>query len=105
MDNREELLNKSGENIANLIKLLILHEENITNLNLNPCNILQHVTQCIYQNIMNPINQICPISHENFHQTDDVILLPNCQHIYKRIPILNWLSQNNKCPLCRTIVL
>ena len=34
MDNREELLNKSGENIANLIKLLILHEENITNLNL-----------------------------------------------------------------------
>ena len=103
MDNREALLIKSNENIANLIKLLILHEENIAKF--YSYNILENVTQCVYQNIMNPINQTCPITHENFHQTDNVILLPNCQHIYKRIPILNWLSQNNKCPLCRTIVL
>ena len=41
MDNREALLIKSNENIANLIKLLILHEENIAKF--YSYNILENV--------------------------------------------------------------
>ena len=128
VDERETLLNTSGNNISNLIALMTMHEENISRYSrgldidiqllslLTPhitgatlqntinttSTILQNVNQCIYQNIESPLNQTCPITHENFQPADEVILLNNCQHIFKRTAIIRWLQRNNTCPACRT---
>ena len=118
MDDREALLTTSGENIRNIIALMMRHEENISNyargldidiqlLNLltphiTQAHILQNVNQCIYQNISSPLNSVCPITHENFQPMDEVIILNNCQHIFKRASIIRWLQRNNNCPVCRT---
>ena len=121
MNDRERVLTQSGNNITNLITLMTLHEENISRNSriveadnqlltmltsyLSSETILQHVNQCIYQNIIEPINQTCPITRENFQPTDEVIMLNNCNHIFKRPSIIRWLQRNNTCPVCRANVL
>ena len=117
---RERLLNKSSDNIANLINLLTIHEENISRysrgldidvqlisllapMNRND-NILQHVTQTTYQDIIEPINDTCPITHDIFLPTDEVVFLNSCRHIFKKNPILSWLRRHNNCPMCRVTI-
>ena len=112
---RERLLNKTSDNISHLIQLMTIHEENVSRyargldidvqlLSLLTSTItdhLQYVTQCAYQNILNPINEACPITHEVFGPTDEVAMINRCRHIFKKNAILRWLQINNNCPVCR----
>jgi hypothetical protein len=116
---RERLLNKSSDNIANLINLLTIHEENISRYSrgldidvqlisllapMNQNNILRHVTQIAYEDIEDPINDTCPITHDTFLPTDEVVLLNSCRHIFKKNAILSWLRRHNNCPMCRVTI-
>ena len=116
MSEGERLLIRSGENISNLITLMTLHEENVSrhlrgldvefsNLLLSYLNRPQSIRQCIYQNIISPINTICPITQELFQPNDEIIMLSNCGHVFQKNSILIWLNQNSTCPCCRTNVL
>ena len=113
---RERLLNKTSDNIAQLIQLMTIHEENLSRYArgldidirvlslLTPDisgNNLNHLTQCTYENIINPMNDECSITHETFQPTDEVAMINRCRHIFKKNALLNWLSITNNCPLCR----
>jgi hypothetical protein len=126
---RERLLNKTSDNISNLIHLMTIHEENLTryvrgldidvqlfsllspiNTNTNidtdtDNNITQNTTLSLYQDIINPINDTCPITHDIFLPTDEVILLNVCRHIFKKNSILNWFRRHHNCPVCRVTIL
>jgi len=130
MDNRERLLLKSSNNITNLLCIMRLHEENITNFNrsqevdinvftlnipfLNSSSILnspnlfnvssiQHlITDALYSNIVNPLNTECPITHDTFLPNDQVVMINSCRHIFKKTSIMRWLTRNQTCPCCRT---
>jgi len=116
---RERLLNKSSDNISNLINLLTIHEENISRYSrgldidiqlisliapINTNDISQHVTHSIYQDITEPINDTCPITHDTFLPMDEVVLLNRCRHIFKKNAILSWLRRHNNCPMCRVTI-
>ena len=116
---RERLLIKTGENISNLIQLMTIHEDSVSRYVrgmdidiqlislLSPINsyITQNTTQYLYQDIITPINDTCPITHDTFLPTDEVILLNRCRHIFKKNSILNWFSRHDTCPVCRITIL
>ena len=129
MDNRERLLLKSSNNISNLLSIMRLHEENITIYNrtqeldinvltfslpmLNSLNLsnsssfnvssIQHlITDTSYSDISNPLNTECPITHDTFLPTDQVLMINSCRHIFKKTSLVSWLIRNQTCPCCRT---
>jgi hypothetical protein len=44
---------------------------------------------------------ICPISHENFEEGEQIVRINHCEHIFKTEPIMRWFRQNKRCPVCR----
>jgi hypothetical protein len=56
--------------------------------------------EIIFENIENPFNTACPITHENFSNDDNVLQL-RCGHIFNTEAIRRWLRSNVTCPMCR----
>ena len=54
-----------------------------------------------FRDIPNPLNHSCPISQVDFSNTDIVIILKECRHIFCPISLLRWFERNVHCPLCR----
>lgn len=144
MSDRRRLLTRSSENITQLIRLAIMHEENLQNeynnrdreleriprtrqnrnIEFNTFEIditdlldryldnsnnvfdissIQHLmTTTTFNTILNPVNTSCPISHEEFVSTDEVIMINQCRHIFKKNSLLNWLTRRQTCPCCRS---
>ena len=144
MSDRRRLLTRSSENITQLIRLAIMHEENLQNeynnrdreleriprsrqnrnIEFNTFEIditdlldryldnsnnvfdissIQHLmTTTTFNTILNPVNTSCPISHEEFVSTDEVIMINQCRHIFKKNLLLNWLTRRQTCPCCRS---
>jgi hypothetical protein len=54
-----------------------------------------------YCDIARPINTQCPISMDDFTDTDMVTVIRPCGHIFHTEHLLNWFSTNCRCPVCR----
>jgi hypothetical protein len=54
-----------------------------------------------YCDIVSPINRSCPISLENFHDTDTVSIIRYCGHIFHTEHLTTWFRTNCRCPICR----
>lgn len=54
-----------------------------------------------YENILNPINDSCVISYENFNKNSQVICIKQCNHIFNFTPFMTWIINNHTCPICR----
>jgi hypothetical protein len=54
-----------------------------------------------YCDILNPINRSCPISLENFSDSDNVTVIRYCGHIFNRNQLNTWFRSNCRCPVCR----
>lgn len=146
MSDRRRLLIRSGENITQLIRLALMHEENLQNeyntrdrereleriprnranrniefstFEIDITDLLdryldnsnnnfdissnQHlITTTTFNTILNPVNSSCPITHEEFILTDEVIMINQCRHIFKKNALLTWLSRRHTCPCCRS---
>lgn len=126
MEHRESLLMRSSENISRMITLMELHEENIRRqgsveidvqlINLlaprrtidvafDISNVAHLITSGPYGTLTNPINTTCPITHDVFTPTDNVIMINACRHTFKRNSLIRWLNRHQTCPCCRTILL
>ena len=44
---------------------------------------------------------ICPITLDNFIIGETISEIRQCNHIFKKNGLMNWLSRNIKCPICR----
>jgi hypothetical protein len=155
MSERRRLLSRSSENLTSLIRLALLHEENIQNEyaerrairttqnrtipnyeihtyefnimdlldryidpsynrrqtendgsnNVFDVSSIEHLlTYAQYSTIVNPINNECAITHEEFENDDSIIMINECRHIFKRVPFLNWLRFRQTCPCCRIML-
>lgn len=67
----------------------------ISDINVDIFNILN------YQNIRNPINDICPITRDRFHSIQNVLMIRKCKHIFNKSALTRWIENNNTCPTCR----
>jgi hypothetical protein len=54
-----------------------------------------------YCNISRPINSQCPISMDDFMDTDIVTIIRPCGHIFHTEQLMNWFRSNCRCPVCR----
>jgi len=54
-----------------------------------------------YRDIISPLNHSCPISLEEFSDTDMVSVIRQCGHIFKTDELNTWFRSNCKCPVCR----
>ena len=52
--------------------------------------------------IENPINDICPITRDRFYNTQNVMMIGCCKHIFNKSSLNIWIQNNNTCPSCRT---
>jgi len=54
-----------------------------------------------YCDIARPINTSCPISMDDFSDTDMVTVIRHCGHTFHTDHIMNWFRSNCRCPVCR----
>ena len=54
-----------------------------------------------FNNIIDPLNNSCPITLDNFNEDDNVALIKYCGHIFNPTDLLNWFTTENRCPVCR----
>jgi hypothetical protein len=54
-----------------------------------------------FSEIVEPINNSCPISLDVFNDNDIVTVIRRCGHIFNTIQINAWFSANCRCPICR----
>lgn len=54
-----------------------------------------------YCDIVTPRNRSCPISLENFNDTDMVTVVRQCGHIFNSEELYTWFRSNSRCPVCR----
>lgn len=95
-DNNISANNNSVNDIINLLNSYTMIS-NLTN-----DEIIQRTTRLLrYNEIENPINDRCPISHELFHHDDEVTQIIPCGHIFNNTEINTWFNQNLHCPVCR----
>jgi hypothetical protein len=80
----------------------------ILNSFLQPINITPTPTQIenatrniLYGDILDPINNSCPISLESFIDTSNVTMIRHCRHIFNTSSLMSWFNSNCKCPVCR----
>ena len=80
----------------------------ILNSFLEPINIvptqiqIENATRTIvYGDILEPINNSCPISLETFLDTSRVSMIRHCRHIFNTSSLMSWFNSNCKCPVCR----
>lgn len=52
--------------------------------------------------IEEPINDICPITRERFHDEQNVLMICSCKHIFNSSSLKIWIRNNNSCPSCRS---
>jgi hypothetical protein len=63
---------------------------------------IQHlITNTTYNTIVNPVNTVCSITHDEFVDTDEVIMINQCRHIFKKNALMTWLTRRQTCPCCR----
>jgi len=91
----------TNENISNQFSRII-------NSFLEPINITPTQTQIenstrniVYGDILDPINNSCPISLEPFTDTSNVTMIRHCRHIFNTNSLISWFNTNCKCPVCR----
>jgi len=80
----------------------------IFNSFLEPVNIIPTQSQIenatrniIYGDILDPINNSCPISLEPFTDISNVTMIRHCRHIFNTNNLMSWFNSNCKCPVCR----
>jgi hypothetical protein len=54
-----------------------------------------------FETILNPINNVCSITHDVFEPTQQVARIRHCGHIFNADSLTHWLRMNNTCPTCR----
>jgi hypothetical protein len=57
--------------------------------------------RAMYCDIVSPINRSCPISLENFNDSETVSVIRYCGHIFHTEHLNRWFRTNCRCPVCR----
>jgi hypothetical protein len=59
------------------------------------------VTVARFRDILNPLNDRCPISLIPFAGNDEVMRIARCGHVFGMIELSTWFQCNARCPVCR----
>jgi len=96
-DNLINTTNVTNQNINNLLQSFFDPVE----IYPTPGQIETSTRITLYRNILRPINTSCPISLENFNDSDLVTVIRHCGHIFNTHEVNYWFRNNYRCPVCR----
>jgi hypothetical protein len=54
-----------------------------------------------FSDIIRPTNSSCPISLDTFNESDQVVIIRYCGHIFKPESLNTWFQSHCICPVCR----
>ena len=106
----------TDNNIVDLFNVVITNENiRLNNANTNSSNTNSNAfdtfvfdndifVESTYSEIISPISTSCPITREDFVENDQVIMIRECRHIFKRGAFQRWIQNNHTCPCCRIIL-
>lgn len=81
-----------------------LNENNVSDIsNLIQSNDILDIEK--YEQIQNPINDVCPITRERFHSEQNVMMICSCKHIFNKSSLNIWINSHDSCPYCRQNIL
>lgn len=63
--------------------------------------IQQVTTRDLFGNMVNPLNEQCPIRLTSFLMEDMVLKINGCGHIFFENELTQWFQRNTRCPACR----
>jgi hypothetical protein len=97
---------------ANLFSMLYTYTQPITRTTNNgadtrgpaiptPEQIRRATLNTTYSNIINPVNNTCPISRDEFEDESEITMIRGCNHIFNRFSLREWFVNNSTCPMCR----
>ncbi len=75
----------------------------LTNVIVRPSNEeIRNATRVFtYSNGSEIFNSRCYITMEDFEEGDELCEILHCKHTFKKEPLMNWFSENVRCPVCR----
>ena len=98
------IIKVDAKQIVDLFNVVITNENMRLNnrenaaANANASDIYLETT---YSQINSPLSTSCPITREDFLDTDAVIMIRECRHVFKKTAFQTWIENNNTCPCCR----
>jgi hypothetical protein len=54
-----------------------------------------------YADIDDPTITLCPITQTDFHDTDEVMRIRACGHVFSSHALREWFTHSVRCPVCR----
>lgn len=98
--NRNSVNNNNSNITNNLSRILssFLDPVNIVPTQVQIENATRNIT---YGDILDPINNSCPISLEQFTDSSVVTMIRHCRHIFNTNSLMAWFNNSCKCPICR----
>jgi hypothetical protein len=77
-------------------------EQNESDHNYLSYDTIQIATTLIpFCTIIDPKNEICPISQIQFEEIDCIMQIKHCKHNFNPYSLFRWLDSNSTCPMCR----
>ena len=55
----------------------------------------------IFNQIVQPINDTCPITRNRFNDDDTVLQILECRHCFNPTSLRRWFETSVRCPICR----
>ena len=63
--------------------------------------IIEATQVLLFRELVQPINNTCPITQDAFQPNDIIIQISHCGHNFKPAALRRWFEGNCHCPLCR----
>jgi len=92
---------RTNANISNQFSRILNSFLEPVNITPTPTQIENATRNILYGDILDPINNSCPISLESFIDTSNVTMIRHCRHIFNTSSLMSWFNSNCKCPVCR----
>ena len=91
--------NTTNNSSNNRREARIVNYNDLDNSQEDECDIIKYDN---FEDVDNPINASCPITHESFYQNYSVYQIKRCKHIFNPSALQRWLDLNHDfCPVCR----
>ena len=63
--------------------------------------ILDNTTNLTFEEAQRRNANMCPISHENFDSSSNIVMINHCGHVFARNNLYRWFETHSSCPICR----
>ncbi|GAI09644.1 unnamed protein product, partial [marine sediment metagenome] len=89
-------------------RFLHLNNTNLPLSNLSPITVRPTASQVArateqirFSDVINPTNNQCPITRDDFSDSDNILRIRHCDHLFNQAALTRWFNSHVRCPLCR----